>query len=38
MKLDVKDCGCENLDSIHVAQDRFHCRPVVYLVMELRVS
>jgi len=37
-KMDDKDIGYESVDWIRVAQDTFHCRAVVCVVMELWVS
>jgi hypothetical protein len=37
-KMDDKGIGYESVDWIHVAQDMFHCRAVVCMIMELWVS
>jgi len=38
IKLDLKEVGCEAVDSIHIAQDRDQWRALVKTTMNIRVQ
>jgi hypothetical protein len=37
IKMDLQEVGCEGIDWIDLAQDRYKCRGLVNVVMDLRV-
>jgi hypothetical protein len=37
IKMDLKEIGCDDVDSILLAQDSFQWRALVYMVMNLHI-